>query len=87
MHGNISQLQWKPIIRLVALFRTREVLNQAFIENDFMKNLETAQLVEIVECMYPVKFATGNTIIREGEFGSVVYVMEGKIKPALTTRL
>ncbi len=57
--------------------RTREILNQAILENDFMKNLDTTQVVEIVECMYSVNFATGNTIIREGELGSVVYVMEG----------
>ncbi|KAL5102990.1 cGMP-dependent protein kinase isozyme 2 form cD4/T1/T3A/T3B [Taenia crassiceps] len=56
--------------------KTREILNQAILENDFMKNLDTSQVVEIVECMYSVNFATGNTIIREGELGSVVYVME-----------
>ncbi|KAL5967646.1 cGMP-dependent protein kinase isozyme 2 form cD4/T1/T3A/T3B [Taenia solium] len=58
--------------------KTREILNQAILENDFMKNLDTSQVVEIVECMYSVNFATGNTIIREGELGSVVYVMEGE---------
>ncbi|VDM25753.1 unnamed protein product [Hydatigera taeniaeformis] len=45
-----------------------------------MKNLDTSQAVEIVECMYSVNFATGNTIIREGEMGSVVYVMEGECR-------
>ncbi len=45
-----------------------------------MKNLDTTQVVEIVECMYSVNFATGNTIIREGELGSVVYVMEGAFR-------
>ncbi|KAM3178716.1 hypothetical protein ACTXT7_001982 [Hymenolepis weldensis] len=55
---------------------TREILNQAILENDFMKNLDTSQVVEIVECMYSVKFAPNSTIIREGELGSVVYVME-----------
>lgn len=43
-----------------------------------MRNLDTSQVVEIVECMYSVNFASGSTIIREGELGSVVYVMEGE---------
>uniref|UniRef100_A0A5K3FFP6 Cyclic nucleotide-binding domain-containing protein n=1 Tax=Mesocestoides corti TaxID=53468 RepID=A0A5K3FFP6_MESCO len=58
--------------------KTREILNQAILENDFMRNLDTTQVVELVECMYSVNFASGNTIIREGELGSVVYVMEGE---------
>ncbi|KOB73292.1 Uncharacterized protein OBRU01_08974, partial [Operophtera brumata] len=31
---------------------------------------------EIVDCMYPVEYAAGSLIIKEGDVGSIVYVME-----------
>lgn len=43
-----------------------------------MKNLETTQIKEIVDCMYPVQYIAGSLIIKEGDIGSIVYVMEGK---------
>lgn len=43
-----------------------------------MKNLESMQIQEIVDCMYPVEYAAGSLIITEGDVGSIVYVMEGK---------
>ena len=49
------------------------------MDNDFMKNLESAQIKEIVDCMYPMEYAKGSLIIKEGDVGSIVYVMEGKI--------
>nr|VZI34037.1 unnamed protein product [Spirometra erinaceieuropaei] len=56
--------------------RIREILHRAIAENDLLQNLEDSQAYEIVDCMYPVTFASGSLIIREGEYGSVVYVME-----------
>lgn len=44
-----------------------------------MKNLEITQIREIVDCMYPVQYAKGSLIIKEGDVGSIVYVMEGKL--------
>lgn len=44
-----------------------------------MKNLELTQIREIVDCMYPVTFPAGSIIIREGDVGSIVFVMEGNI--------
>lgn len=49
-----------------------------FPDNDFMKNLESTQIREIVDCMYPVQYAAGSLIIKEGDVGSIVYVMEGE---------
>ena len=49
------------------------------MDNDFMKNLESAQIKEIVDCMYPMEYAKGSLIIKEGDVGSIVYVMEGKL--------
>lgn len=43
-----------------------------------MKNLEITQIREIVDCMYPEEYQAGSLIIREGDVGSTVYVLEGK---------
>ncbi|XP_071748038.1 cGMP-dependent protein kinase, isozyme 2 forms cD4/T1/T3A/T3B isoform X2 [Lepeophtheirus salmonis] len=51
------------------------------MENDFMKNLELGQIQEIVDCMYVMKYSQGSLIIKEGDVGSIVYVMEeGKVE-------
>ena len=57
--------------------RSRELIKSAILDNDFMKNLEMAQIHEIVDCMYPVEYSAGSLIIEEGAVGSIVYVMEG----------
>jgi len=54
------------------------LIKGAILDNDFMKNLESTQIREIVDCMYPVEFAAESIIIEEGDVGSIVYVMEGK---------
>jgi len=59
------------------LCRTKELINNAILDNDFMRNLPSAQIREIVECMYPVQYGIGSTVIREGDVGSLVFVMEG----------
>ncbi|KAI4883946.1 hypothetical protein NFI96_024294 [Prochilodus magdalenae] len=46
-----------------------------------MKNLELSQIQEIVDCMYPVEYDKESCIIKEGDVGSLVYVMEdGKVE-------
>ena len=36
---------------------------------------------EIVDCMYPMEYAKGSLIIKEGDIGSIMYVMEeGKVE-------
>ncbi|EDV99156.1 GH13186 [Drosophila grimshawi] len=56
--------------------RSRELIKAAILDNDFMKNLDLSQIREIVDCMYPVKYPAKNLIIKEGDVGSIVYVME-----------
>ncbi|XP_046673109.1 cGMP-dependent protein kinase, isozyme 2 forms cD4/T1/T3A/T3B isoform X4 [Homalodisca vitripennis] len=56
--------------------KSRELIKAAILDNDFMKNLEMTQIREIVDCMYPVEYAAGSLIIKEGDVGSIVYVME-----------
>jgi hypothetical protein len=60
---------------------SRQIIKSAILDNDFMKNLETTQIREIVDCVYPVQYAAGSLIIKEGDVGSIVYVMEGKCLP------
>lgn len=45
-----------------------------------MKNLELSQIQEIVDCMYPVDYGNDACIIKEGDVGSLVFVMEGETK-------
>ncbi|XP_058977254.1 cGMP-dependent protein kinase, isozyme 2 forms cD4/T1/T3A/T3B isoform X1 [Musca domestica] len=56
--------------------KSRELIKSAILDNDFMKNLDITQIREIVDCMYPVKYAAKSLIIKEGDVGSIVYVME-----------
>ncbi|KAJ8022893.1 cGMP-dependent protein kinase 1 [Holothuria leucospilota] len=59
----------------------KECIKNAILDNDFMKNLEMSQIQEIVDCMYPVEYARSACIIKEGDVGSLVYVMEeGKVE-------
>jgi cGMP-dependent protein kinase len=43
-----------------------------------MKNLEMDQIMSIVDCMYPLEHIDSSLIIREGDVGNLVYIMEGK---------
>jgi hypothetical protein len=58
--------------------QTREFLKNAIYDNDFMKNLEIDHIESILECMHPVQFCKDSIIIKEGEVGNVVYIIEGK---------
>lgn len=64
---------------VISDYRSRELIKAAILDNDFMKNLEMTQIREIVDCMYPVEYAAGSLIIKEGDVGSIVYVMEGTL--------
>ncbi|XP_022916905.2 cGMP-dependent protein kinase, isozyme 2 forms cD4/T1/T3A/T3B isoform X2 [Onthophagus taurus] len=55
---------------------TRELIKSAILENDFMKNLESTQIREIVDCMHPINYEANSLIIKEGDVGSIVYVLE-----------
>lgn len=62
--------------------RSKDLIKEAILDNDFMKNLELSQIQEIVDCMYPVEYGKDSCIIKEGDVGSLVYVMEGNITHA-----
>lgn len=60
--------------------RSKDLIKEAILDNDFMKNLELSQIQEIVDCMYPVEYGKDSCIIKEGDVGSLVYVMEGMVR-------
>ncbi|XP_037547226.1 cGMP-dependent protein kinase 1 isoform X1 [Nematolebias whitei] len=61
--------------------QSKELIKDAILDNDFMKNLELSQIQEIVDCMYPVDYGMDACIIKEGDVGSLVFVMEdGKVE-------
>ncbi|XP_055684150.1 cGMP-dependent protein kinase, isozyme 2 forms cD4/T1/T3A/T3B isoform X3 [Lutzomyia longipalpis] len=69
------------LVKIPKAHQSRELIKSAILDNDFMKNLEMIQIKEIVDCMYPVQYAAGSLIIKEGDVGSIVYVMEeGRIE-------
>lgn len=68
------------------VLRSKDLIKEAILDNDFMKNLELSQIQEIVDCMYPVEYGKDSCIIKEGDVGSLVYVMEGKSTHANTSR-
>lgn len=60
---------------------SKELIKRAILDNDFMRKLDMSQIREIVDCMYPVEYAENSLIIKEGDIGSLVYVMEeGKVE-------
>merc|ERR1711970_1284290 len=61
--------------------KVAKLIRSAIMDNDFMKNLEMSQINEIVNVMVPMEYAKNSQIIREGEAGTLVYVMEeGKVE-------
>lgn len=55
---------------------SKALIRQSILANDFMKHLDNGQVQEMVECMYPVSYTASSEIIREGDAGSVLFVLE-----------
>lgn len=66
------------IVFYFCFYRSKDLIRDAILDNDFMKNLDLGQIKEIVDCMYPEHYKEGSIIIEEGDVGSIVYVLEGK---------
>lgn len=74
----LPYLPYKHWFSFILSCRSKDLIKEAILDNDFMKNLELSQIQEIVDCMYPVEYGKDSCIIKEGDVGSLVYVMEGK---------
>jgi len=78
---NLQDLTNKTFPEFKKEEKSQKLIRSAIMDNDFMKNLEPQQISEIVDCMYPMEYAKGALIIKEGDVGSIVYVMEeGKVE-------
>ncbi|KAJ8919915.1 hypothetical protein NQ315_006444 [Exocentrus adspersus] len=55
-------------------FRSKQLIKDAIMDNDFLKNLDTSQVREIVDAMYPKEFPAGSLVVREGEAGVHLFV-------------
>ena len=75
---------WNPILFLEHPFRPFKYFVWLHIFTLLFSNFaplqEPGQIKEIVDCMYPMEYARGSLIIKEGDVGSIVYVMEGESK-------
>jgi len=50
--------------------RSKQLIRDAVMENDFLKQLSKGQVREIVDFMERKTFAAGTNVIREGETGN-----------------
>ena len=55
------------------------MIRQGLKENDFLTNLDPSQVRELVDVMFQKEFKKGEYIIREGDPGQNLYVIEGMI--------
>ncbi|XP_063691403.1 cGMP-dependent protein kinase 1-like isoform X5 [Bolinopsis microptera] len=59
----------------------KAIIKAGILKNDFMKNLEHAQIREIVACMKPDNRKAGEWIIKEGEPGQTLFALqEGQLE-------
>ncbi|KAL3285204.1 hypothetical protein HHI36_019319 [Cryptolaemus montrouzieri] len=55
-------------------FRSKQLIKDAIMDNDFLKNLDVCQVREIVDSMYQKEFPAGSYVIRENEAGAHLFV-------------
>ena len=53
------------------------MIRDAIMDNNFLKNLDTTQVREIVDCVYERRVKTGQFVIKEGDPGQHFYVAAG----------
>ncbi|KAL2083410.1 hypothetical protein ACEWY4_021183 [Coilia grayii] len=54
---------------------TRRLINEALMNNDFLKKLEQQHMREMVDCMYERVYAQQQLVIQEGQPGNYLYVL------------
>lgn len=58
---------------------TKRLINEAIMNNDFLKKLEPQHTREMVDCMYEKIFTANQLVIQEGEPGNYLYVLAGRL--------
>ncbi|KRT79901.1 cNMP binding protein [Oryctes borbonicus] len=62
------------IIKYEKDFRSKQLIKDAILDNDFLKHLNSSQVRELVDSMYSKEFPAGTYVIREGEAGAHLFV-------------
>ncbi|CAK9300083.1 unnamed protein product [Gordionus sp. m RMFG-2023] len=61
--------------------RSKQMIKDAILKNDFLKNLDQLQIKEIIECMYEKYIKAEQWVIREGDLGQHLFVLaEGELE-------
>lgn len=55
-------------------FRSKQLIKDAIMDNDFLKNIDSTQVRELVESMYSLEVRRDEYVIREGEAGAHLFV-------------
>ncbi|XP_031728956.1 cGMP-dependent protein kinase 2 isoform X2 [Anarrhichthys ocellatus] len=55
--------------------QTKKLINNAIMNNDFLKKLEPQHTRKMVDCMYEKVYTEGQLVIQEGEPGNYLYVL------------
>ncbi|KAM6954438.1 cGMP-dependent protein kinase 1 [Aplochiton taeniatus] len=55
---------------------TQRLIQTAFLQNDFLRNLEKGQILAIIHSMYSTTLKQGDLVIQEGTEGSLSYIIE-----------
>lgn len=77
----IQDLESKPPKVVAKSQQTKQFLKQAIYYNDFLNHLNQTQIEEITSYMYPIEQERDSIIIREGDLGNCVYILEqGKVE-------
>lgn len=79
--ARVSDIRKQELVKYDKSEASKRLIKLAIQENDFMKHLEESQVNDIVDCMRPVEYAVNDMIIKEGDAGTQVFVMEaGKVE-------
>jgi len=72
----IGQSASQPLRKVSKSSKAKECIRKALKDNDFLKNLESEQIKELIDVMQSKDYKKGNFVIREGEPGQHLYVLE-----------
>ncbi|CAG2059769.1 unnamed protein product [Timema podura] len=56
------------------LIMSKQLIKDAIMDNDFLKNLDSSQVRELVDSMYPQEYSKGSYVINEGGAGCHLFV-------------
>lgn len=65
-----------PLPRHSKSGKSKDLIRQGLKENDFLNNLDQSQVRELIDVMFQKEFKKGEYIIREGEPGQNLYIIE-----------